>query len=305
MKDNELGSLLRTWRDQVSPSAVGLPAGRHRRAPGLRREELAALAGLSVDYLTRLEQGRAEHPSAQVVAALARALRLTPDEREHLYRVAGQAVPGAGQVPTFLTPGIQRLLDRLVDLPVSVHDAAWNLLAWNPPWAALLGDPSVHSGRDRNLVWRVFTNSPQRMVRTEQSRTEFEHGMVADLRLAAGRYPQDQELRSMVADLERLSPRFARLWAARHVAVRTTERKTIDHPSLGLITLDCDVLTVPGSDLRIVAYTAQPGTSDAERLALLGVVGLQSMPAAANDLAEGTGEQVGLGVGVRGRKRGR
>jgi transcriptional regulator with XRE-family HTH domain len=277
MEENPLAGLLRAWRDRVTPAAVGLPSGGHRRAPGLRREELAALAGLSVDYLTRLEQGRAEHPSAQVLASIARALRLSRDEREHLFRVAGQAAPGTGQVPSFLTPGIQRLLDRLVDVPVGVYDAAWNLLAWNPLWAALQGDASAHTGRDRNLIWRYFAGGPARIVRHADAQAEFDRDMVADLRTAAGRYPDDRDLLALVADLRQASDRFAELWDAHHVAVHTADRKTVIHPLIGPITLDCDVLTVQGSDLRVIAYTAEPGSPDADRLALLGVVGLQSL----------------------------
>lgn len=277
MTDNELAGMLRAWRDRVSPAAVGLATGGHRRAPGLRREELAALAGLSVDYLTRLEQGRAAHPSPQVVTALARALRLDDDERRHLFQLAGHAVPDATRVPSFLTPGAQRLLDRLADVPVSVHDATWTVIAWNPLWAALLGDPTLQVGRDRNLIWRYFTGDRHRIVRTPEASAEFEHTMVADLRSASARWPEDPDLRSLVHDLRRLSERFAELWDARSVSVHTSARKTVDHPSVGLITLDCDVLTVQGTDLRIVAYTAAPGSDDADRLALVGVIGLQSL----------------------------
>jgi transcriptional regulator with XRE-family HTH domain len=277
MGDNELGELLRAWRDRVLPSSVGLPAGGRRRAPGLRREELAGLAGISVDYLTRLEQARAEHPSQQVVTALARALRLTDDERLHLFRVAGQVAPGAGRVPSFLTPGIHRLLDRLNDIPVSAYDATWGLIAWNPLWAALMGDPSVQAGRDRNVIWRYFTGGSGRVVRSTEGDADFEQAVVADLRAAAGRYPDDPDLRALVADLRRANARFAELWDGHHVAVHTADRKTIDHPTVGRLTLDCDVLTVQGSDLRLIAYTAAPGSPDADRLALLGVLGLQSV----------------------------
>jgi transcriptional regulator with XRE-family HTH domain len=119
MRSDELAHLLRSWRDRTTPASVGVPPGAGRRAPGLRREELAALAGVSVDYLNRLEQGRANHPSAAVLAALARALRLTDDQRDHLYRVAGQPVPHPGRMSSLLTPGIQRLLDRLTDILVA------------------------------------------------------------------------------------------------------------------------------------------------------------------------------------------
>src|SRR4051812_14982945 len=142
MASTEFGRTVRLWRDRVSPEAAGLPGGGHRRAAGLRREELALLAGISVDYITRLEQGRAANPSEQVVEALGRALRVSAAEREHLFQVAGLVPPGRGMVPTHITPGVHRMLDRLAGTPVAVYDAAWNLLLANPLYAALLGDPS-------------------------------------------------------------------------------------------------------------------------------------------------------------------
>ncbi len=156
MASGEFGQAVRRWRDQVSPQAAGLPAGGRRRASGLRREELALLAGISVDYITRLEQGRASAPSAQVVEALARALRLAPQEREHLFRLAGLAPPRPDVVSAFITPSVHRLLDRLATVPVAVYDAAWTLLLANPPYAALMGDPSGWRGHERNGVWRNF-----------------------------------------------------------------------------------------------------------------------------------------------------
>jgi transcriptional regulator with XRE-family HTH domain len=156
MATTEFGQTVHRWRDRVSPETVGLPAGGHRRAAGLRREELALLAGISVDYITRLEQGRASNPSAQVVEALARALRLSGPERAHLFRLAGLAPPGPETVPAYITPSVQRLLDRLTGTPVAVYDASWTLLVANPPYAALMGDPSGWRGNQRNSVWRHF-----------------------------------------------------------------------------------------------------------------------------------------------------
>jgi transcriptional regulator with XRE-family HTH domain len=270
-----LAACLRSWRDRLSPGEAGLPVQARRRAPGLRRQELAQLAGLSVDYLTRLEQGRARHPSAQVVAALARALRLSDDEQAHLFRLAGHAAPGSGRMSRHLTPGIQRVLDRLDDVPVVVLDAAGRVVAWNPLAAALLGDFSAFSGRERNLVWRHFTGAPSRLVRNRAEKERFGAEAVADLHAALARYPADEELRELIADLRRVSPRFESLWRTRPAAVRTASRKTFDHPEVGRITLDCDVLTVHGSDLRVIVYTAPPGTPDADALALVGVLGLQ------------------------------
>ncbi|MGA2829429.1 MAG: helix-turn-helix transcriptional regulator, partial [Streptosporangiaceae bacterium] len=248
----ELGAALRGWRDRVAPGDVGLPAGRPRRAPGLRREELAILAGMSADYVTRLEQGRATAPSAQVLTALARALRLTDDERQHLFRLAGQAWPEPGRIAANLTPSVQRLLDQLEGVPVGVSDAAWNLIAWNRLWAALLGDASSAPGRDRNVPWRHFTGAPNRVQHEAAELASFEASMVADLRSATGRYPEDGGLRSLITDLRAASARFAELWDTGAVGTHEAARKTIRHPDVGPVTVDCDVLTVHGSDLRIV-----------------------------------------------------
>lgn len=147
MASTEFGRTVRRWRDRVPPEAAGLPVGGQRRAVGLRREELALLAGISVDYVTRLEQGRAAHPSEQVVEALGRALRLSGIEREHLFHAAGLVPPGRGTVPGYLTPSVQRLLDRLTGTPVAAYDAAWTLMVANPLYAALLGDPRGGAAR--------------------------------------------------------------------------------------------------------------------------------------------------------------
>jgi transcriptional regulator with XRE-family HTH domain len=277
MAKPEFGQAVRRWRDRVPPEAAGLPAGGHRRAAGLRREELALLAGISVDYVTRLEQGRASNPSAQVVEALARALRLSPTERAHLFRLAGLAPPGPETVPAYITPSVHRMLDRLTGTPVAVYDASWTLLMANPPYEALMGDPSGWRGNQRNAVWRNLLGTGSRVRQTPESLRGFEAALVADLRAAAGRYPADQRLRRLVAELRANSDRFAELWDSGAVGRHTAARKTIDHPQVGALTLDCDVITVAGSDLRIMIYTAEPGTEDAERLALLTVLGTQAL----------------------------
>lgn len=280
MDRRELARCLRDWRDRLSPASVGLSKGGLRRAPGLRREEVAHLAGLSVDYLARLEQGRAGNPSPSVLEALARALRLSDDENAHLFRLAGHADPRATGINRHLTPGVQRILDRLAGTPVMVLDTAWHLVAANPLLTALLGDLSDEPVRERHLLWRHFTGAPSRVVATPEEDAAFESAAVADLRAAAGRHPDDEQLRTLITDLRRVSPRFDHLWQHGSVARHTATRKTILHPQVGPMTLDCDVLTVEGSDLRIVVYTAEPGSSDARTLALLDTIGTQSFTTA-------------------------
>jgi transcriptional regulator with XRE-family HTH domain len=279
MESWEFGQAVRRWRDRAAPQTAGVPAGGRRRATGLRREELAGLASISVDYLTRLEQGRATSPSAQVVEALARALRLSDTERELLFRLAGQATPGRDVVPVRITPSVQRLLDRLSHTPVAVRDAACNLIVANQPYDALMGDTTSWRGIERNGVWRNFAGPGNRTVHTPQEQARFESMLVADLRMAAARYPADRELKRLITQLTSQSPRFAELWeSGEFVSLEDQSRhKVIDHPDVGLIALDCDALIVAGDDLRIAIYTAEPGTQDAERLALAIVLGTQAL----------------------------
>jgi len=273
----ELGAALRAWRDRVRPEEVGLRGGGRRRSPGLRREELAGLAGVSVDYLVRLEQGRASNPSPQVLASLARALRLTDSERDLLYVCAGVAPPAAGTVSRHVSPGLQRILDRLADTPVSVYTASWELVSANPLWQALFGEPEPPPGRERNLIWRFFTHEQTAIARTTEEYERHAATMVADLREAAVRYSEDRELQAMIAELRARSDWFAELWDAFGVARQISDRKTILSPTVGPVTVDCDVLTAPDTDLRIVVYTARPGSEDAGKLDLLRVAGLQAL----------------------------
>ncbi|MDE9364773.1 helix-turn-helix transcriptional regulator [Luteipulveratus sp. YIM 133132] len=279
MESLDLGSALRRWRDQVTPQSVGLPVGQRRRAAGLRREELALLAGISPDYLTRLEQGRATAPSTQVVASLARALRLSDGDRTLLYELAGVAVPGAEVVPSHVPPSVQRMLDRLAHTPVVVYDATWTLVTANAHYDALMGDTTGWRGLERNAVWRHLNGLPSRVVHTPEEHARHVALLVADLRLTTARYPTDRRLRRLVHELGESAPGFVALWEAPTPAppADRSRRKVVDHPDVGRITLDCDTLLVSLDDLRISVYTAEPGTEDADRLALALVLGTQSL----------------------------
>ncbi|GAA1925884.1 helix-turn-helix transcriptional regulator [Nocardioides hwasunensis] len=275
--DSALGSQLRLWRDRVTPAAVGLPSRARRRAPGLRREEVAQLAGVSADYLVRLEQGRARHPSAQVVQSLARALRLDDEERDLLHRMAGLLPPTSGRMDRHVTPSVMRLVDRLGDTPVSVIDASWQTVVQNRAAEALFGDLSAMTGLERNRAWRTFMDVPGMGRMEPQTRSMVERDVVADLHAALLRLPDEPDIAAVVEALKRDSPRFAELWETTPARVRGAQRKTLIHPQVGRLTLDCDVLSVHGSDLQIVVFTAEPGTPDAEALALAVVVGLQQL----------------------------
>ena len=282
--DETLGAALRRWRDRLSPRDVGLPERTGRRAAGLRREELADLAGLSVDYVVRLEQGRATGPSAQVVATLARALQLQPAERDHAYRLAGLLPPPAGVVSTHIPAGVQRMLARLAEFPVGVFSADWTLLTWTPSWAALIGDPAGRTHGQRNLVRAVFTEGPDGLaswpIRQEDG-SALPEALVADLRGALVDHPRDPGLAALVRELRASSEYFAELWNTGAVGRHLSSRKTIEHPQVGDVTCDCDVLTTPGSSLRIVLYTVATGSADAEKLDFLRVThGVPAVPRA-------------------------
>ena len=272
----ELGPLLKSWRQRRSPLDVGLPVGSGRRATGLRREELAALAGLSVDYIVRLEQGRARNPSDQVTAALARALQLDAAERDHLFRLAGLLPPSERTVPRHIPPSVQRLVARLGEVPLAVFSASWDLLAWSPLWAAVLGMPAEHPGLDRNIAVRTFGLNSDHHAEGSRARylddgESFRRSLVADLRRVSGRYPDDRQLAELIAFLRAGSPEFADLWRSGVVGEHEAEHKRIEHPVVGELVVDCDVFSVAGTDLRIVAYTVAAGTPEADKLDFLRV----------------------------------
>lgn len=276
--ETSLGSTIRAWRDRLTPDDVGLSAGRARRAAGLRREELAGLAGVSVDYVVRLEQGRATTPSAQVAGSLARALRLTRVERDHLFRLAGLQPPRDEMISDHVPPGMQRVLHRLGDTPVAVFAADWRLVWWNDSWAAILGDPSAIPREERSLVGSRFPTKegPGRVASWPVVPEHLEwsdRAIVADLRDASSRYPADIGLQALIRRTLDGNARFAQLWRDGVVGSHAEDRKTIRHPAVGPITVDCDVLADADTGLKIVIYTAEPGSEDQGKIDLARVAG--------------------------------
>jgi hypothetical protein len=196
-----------------------------------------------------------------------------------LFRLAGHATPGLDLVSSRITPSVQRLLDRLANTPVAVFDATWTLIVANAPYDALMGPTTSWRGIERNSVWRHLVGPGSRAVHTPEQKADFEAGLVADLRLTAARYPADPRLKQLIRDLGAQSPRFEKLWESGAPTPHQEfgRHKVIDHPDVGHITLDCDTFIVAADDLRIMIYTAEPDTEDAERLALAVVLGTQSL----------------------------
>jgi transcriptional regulator with XRE-family HTH domain len=263
------GVLLRKWRGRVQPVGVGPgDANDSRRTPGLRREELAELSDVSADYIKRLEQGRAR-PSFQVLTSIARALALSRAEYEHLCLLTGHATTQPGQVNRLIGPSTRRLLNGLESVPVAVCDATLTRLAGNTLFTALFGDTVRRTRRDRNSVWRYFTHTTTGTLESPRQAEQYEAALVADLRETAGRYPADPDLAALITALHTASTRFTELWHSTTIAKFETGRVLVDHPDAGPIRTDGNILTIPEGDLRLLVYTADPGSADAAKLAAI------------------------------------
>jgi transcriptional regulator with XRE-family HTH domain len=280
---SELAAFLRSRRDRIRPSDVGLPTGPRRRVPGLRREEVSQLAGLSADYYTELERGRGAQPSAQVLVALARALRLNGDERDHLFRLAERAVPPAPHgASAHVQPALLGLLDQLTAIAAQVITDMHETLVQNPLAAALLGRPPAVRGPAASFTYRWFTDPGARSIYPAEDHPHHSRVFVADLQAVAARHGRDTEVNRMVTALRRLSPEFTALWDTHDVALRRTDHKRIVHPVLGVIELDCHSLFSEDGHQRLLWFTAPPGTEGAAQLELLSVIGTQDMTPGVN-----------------------
>ncbi|MFJ5952296.1 helix-turn-helix transcriptional regulator [Streptomyces noursei] len=263
MARQELARFLRDRRTALHPHDFGLPTGVPRRTAGLRREEVAELAHMSVDYYARLEQARGPRPSPRILDALAQVLRLTPAERSHLFRLAGTpAPPPATGAVRRVRPHVARMLQRLPETGAIVTDAAYGVVAWNPLAQALLGG-DLGQGTT-NLARRRFLGEGR--SHESSSTEEFGHVVVARLLRAADRYPHDRQLTALLGELRAGSEEFRQLWETRPVHAPGHRTKSVDHPTAGSLRLNCDVLLVPEDDQEVVLITADPGSPSARAL---------------------------------------
>lgn len=277
MDPHELGVFLRGRREQLQPADVGLVGGARRRAPGLRRDEVAVLAAMSTDYYERIEQGRGPRPSPGMLGAIARALRLSLDERDHVYQLAGQSPPARHQSLGYADPGLMCVLDAVApSVPALISDDVHEVVVQNPLNVALLGPLAGGTGRESNFLWRWFTDPDLRSRYLPDQHESLGREYVADLRATAGRRAADPAVRALVDGLSEASGEFRRIWARHEVAVRSTTHKVLTHPEVGRLDLQCDVVLSPPSGQRLVLFRPEPGTHTGERLAVLRVLGVQS-----------------------------
>ncbi|WP_454319162.1 helix-turn-helix transcriptional regulator [Streptomyces phaeoluteigriseus] len=287
-RGTELGRFLRARRARLTPEEVGLTAGGGlRRTPGLRREELATLAGVSIDYYARLERGKETRPSPSVIDALARALRLEEDEHDHLRGLAALAARSAPEPPAApsrtVRPGVKLLLESLRPFPAHVVSRTGDVLAYNPGGLRLLAGMEDWPAKQRNIARYVFLHPAARDLFDDWHNQV--RGCVNGLRALAGMEPDAPDLTQLVGELLLKSPEFARLWERYDVRGHSYGRKTFHHPEVGDLTLGYQALQLEGSPShRMVAYHAEAGTPDHDALLLLDLAAAESAHASRSTL---------------------
>jgi len=275
----QLADFLRRRREALQPEDVGLPRGPRRRTDGLRREEVAALCLMSTDYYGRLEQQRGPQPSEQMLGAMARGMRLTLAERDHLFRLAGHTAPARALRSDHVSPALMRVLDRLQDTPAQVLGPLGEVLVQTPPAMALFGDASGRTGPARTVVHRWFTEPDSRRVYPAEDHPLRGRAFVADLRAAYARDGAASRAGELVRELLATSQEFAGIWDEHEVGVAHGPSKRLVHPELGEMTLHCQVLHDVEQAQALLVFTATPGTPSAERMQLLAVLGSQRVGA--------------------------
>ncbi|MFY1670392.1 helix-turn-helix transcriptional regulator [Plantactinospora sp. WMMB334] len=274
-----LADFLRRRREGLRPSDVGLVPGARRRTPGLRREEVAALTGMSVDYYIRLEQQRGPQPSEQMLTALARALRLGADERDHLYRLAGHNVPRRTPQDAHVAPALLRVLDRLADSPALILSPLGEVLVANRLATVIFGDRSRLTGWARSDVYRWFTDPAARGVYPPEDHEWQARSLVATLRAAYGASGPRSRAGELLAMLLAESAEFRGIWERHEVTRRFEDRKTLVHPEVGHIEVDCQALFTEDQSQALLVLTPRPGSEAENKIRLLAVLGHQGFPA--------------------------
>lgn len=278
MDRDALADFLLRRRQELKPSDVGLSEGPRRRTSGLRREEVAMLAAMSADYYARLEQRRGPQPSVQMLSSLSRALRLTPDERDYLYRVSGHSAPDRAVFSDYVAPSLLRVIDRLSDTPAFVVSVLDEVLVQNDAARALFGDASARKGMERSGIYRWFAR-PEEERRIYPVRDHERHGrtLAASLRAAHGTWGPTSRAGEIEQALRAVSPEFVDYWEDHEVRRRFEDRKTVVHRDLGEIEVDCQALLTPDESQALIVLTAAPGSEAASRLDLLRVLGTQTI----------------------------
>jgi transcriptional regulator with XRE-family HTH domain len=274
---DQLADFLRRRREALQPEDVGLGRGSRRRAAGLRREEVAALCDMSVDYYSRLEQRRSPQPSEQMLVAMARGLRLTLDERDHLFRLAGHNAPVRTQFSTHVSPGLMRVLDRLADTPAQVMSEIGETLVQTPAAQAMFGDETRYEGHTASMLYRFFMDPDSRNVYPAADQPALARSFTSDVRIIYAKHGRQSRAGTIVDALLRESAEFAELWAAHEVNSASSMNKRIQHPEVGMLELQCQVLHDLVQGQSLLVFTATPGTESYDKMQLLSVIGNQRL----------------------------
>lgn len=267
-----MAEFLRRRREALHPEDVGLPPGQRRRTAGLRREEVAALCHMSTDYYSRLERERGPQPSEQMIASIAQGLHLSRDERDHLFRLAGRQPPARGSDSDHIGPGMLRIFDRLTDTAAEIVTELGETLRQTPLGVALVGDLARYAGPARSIGYRWFTDPAARDLYPPDDHEFYSRMYVSGLRgVLALRGPGSKAAR-FVDLLDSESAEFRALWTQHEVGIRPRDVKRYQHPEVGALELNCQVLLDPVESHSLLVYTAVPGSESYDKLQLLSVI---------------------------------
>lgn len=271
-----LAEFLFRRREALQPEDVGLPRGQRRRTKGLRREEVAALCHMSADYYSRLERERGPQPSEQMVASIAQGLHLSRAERDHLFRLAGHQPPTRGSGTDHISPGMLRIFDRLTDTPAEIVTELGETLRQNPFGVALVGDLCRYTGASRSIGYRWFTDPAARDLYLREDHEFYSRMYVSGLRGVLALRGPDSKAAGLAELLSAQSEEFRVLWREHEIGIRPREVKRYQHPDVGLLELNCQILLDPDESHSLLVYTAVPGSESYEKLQLLSVIGAPS-----------------------------